>query len=50
MTEEREDVGGVDPEDSSLPPDTQREAQPEDWENDPAANPQDPELKRIKGG
>ena len=26
------------------------EAKPEDWENDPAASPEDEELKRVKGG
>jgi hypothetical protein len=35
-------------------PEAQREAheevQPEDFENDPARNPDDPELKAMKGG
>ena len=26
------------------------DAKPEDWETDPAASPQDEELKRVKGG
>jgi hypothetical protein len=26
------------------------DAKPEDWEDDPAANPDDEELKRVKGG
>jgi hypothetical protein len=26
------------------------DAKPEDWESDPAANPDDEELKRVKGG
>ena len=50
MTEDRPDATAPDPEDSSLPQQPQEEAQPEDWENDPASNPQDPELKRLKGG
>ncbi len=26
------------------------DAKPEDWERDPAASPDDEELKRVKGG
>ncbi len=26
------------------------DARPEDWEDDPAANPDDEELQRVKGG
>ena len=25
------------------------DAEPEDWESDPAANPEDEDLKRVKG-
>ena len=46
MSEQRPD----ETQEAPLPEDAQREAQPEDWENDPASNPQDPELKRLKGG
>ncbi len=51
MDDERSPAGQADDDTAGLGPGANTgEAQPEDWETDPAANPEDEDLKRVKGG